>query len=183
MLWHGDGSVANVMVDLDVLVIFEGHFNRKVDKDCVVVNATSFSLSDFDAIKLISSFLLSSPESIVVNLRVFHPDGEDRAAGDSSFVARDATTLPTTARIDKFTIMDFGRHCEGANATPLCVSNSNVVNMQVDVRKPVDGAMELGAPQLKVGQGHFRRFVFNANQVCTGVEVFGLHLGVRQRLG
>ncbi|MCR9209932.1 MAG: hypothetical protein NXI28_17010, partial [bacterium] len=53
VFWNGDRPMANVVINLHVLVVLERELHREVDFDRIVVNSTSLCLAAFDPVELI----------------------------------------------------------------------------------------------------------------------------------
>ena len=150
----GNGARADVVVDLDVLIVFEGELDGEVDLDGVVMNAALFSLTAFDAVKLILLVHLGAGKAVVVNLGVLHPDGEDASSGDSAFYSGLASSFPAPAGVDKFAVVDFetSRGLQ-PNAGPEDVFNLEIVQVKVLAGPSVDGTVDLGPGEGEIGDG------------------------------
>lgn len=179
VLGDGESAVADVMIDLVVLVVFEGKFHREVDLDGVVVKAGPFGLADLDAVKFVFLVHLGSPEAIVRNFGVLHPDGKDRASGDPAFDSGNAPAFPAATGIDEFAIVntDF-LHGEGSDSAPEDVLDADMVNMEIGVSKTINCSVKLRTGQSEIGNSDPIRLVVEAEKVGPGVHPLGFHLGV-----
>ena len=139
-----DRAVADVVVDLHVLVVLEGEFDREVHLDRVVVDPAALPLAHLDPVELVLLVHLGAQEAVVGDLAVLHPDREDRAAGDAALDAGDAAALPAAAGVDELAVVDLrALHREGADAGPQDVLHAHMVEVQVRVAEAEDRAVEL----------------------------------------
>ena len=179
VLGDGESAVADVVIDLVILVVFEGKFHREVDLDGVVVKAGAFRLANLDAIKFVFLVHLDSPKMIVRNFAVLHPDGKDGSSGDPAFDSGDAPAFPAASGIDEFAIvnMDF-LHGKGSDSAPEDVLDADMVNVEIGVSKTIDCSVKLRTGQSEIGDGDPVRLIVKAKKVGPRVHALGFHLGV-----
>lgn len=105
VLGDGDGTVADVVVDLYVLVVFKGELDREIGFDGVMMYTDSLCLPAFDALVVEVGLRLCIEKTVVEDLAVLEPEGEDASIGDPAFDAG-PSFFPTLAGIGEDAVVN-----------------------------------------------------------------------------
>ena len=114
---YGNSSAQDVVVDLYILIAFKRHFDREPCFDRVMMNMATPTFSSFYSIIVFVRRGFCDQKSIIPDLRIGHPNGENSTTSDASFDSWFAI-FPSLPRVNKCAVVDFYLlHAVGANAT------------------------------------------------------------------